>query len=73
MSITLLQERGEMQWMYINILFEMSELQVSVSRPYSIQLYGTWAAVHTFADIFPWPCLPSTCGVYRGCSHRSCT
>jgi hypothetical protein len=28
-SITLLQERGEMQWMYINILFEMSELQVS--------------------------------------------
>jgi hypothetical protein len=32
MSITLLQERGEMQWMYINILFEMSELQVIVSN-----------------------------------------
>jgi hypothetical protein len=31
-SITLLQERGEMQWMYINILFEMSELQVRVSN-----------------------------------------
>ena len=31
MSITLLQERGEMQWMYINVLFEMSELQVNAS------------------------------------------
>jgi hypothetical protein len=31
-DVTTLQERGETQWMYINILFENSELQVRTSR-----------------------------------------
>jgi hypothetical protein len=35
-SFTALQERGETQWMYINILFENSELQVRGSFLYAM-------------------------------------